>query len=72
MYQANYTVLDQSDLRVEKIDKENFKATDNEAKALQLLIQAVESDAPTQNERFKKDLQKLIPDLKDEIEMLHK
>lgn len=72
MYQANYTVLDQSDLRVEKIDKENFKATDNEAKALQLLIQAVESDAPAQNERFKKDLQKLIPDLKDEIEMLHK
>jgi len=71
LYQANYTVLEQSGLRVDKIDKENFKATDNEAKALQLLIQAVESDAPVQNERFKKDLQNLIPALKDEIELLH-
>jgi len=30
----NYTVLEQSELQVLKIDKENFKATDNEAKAL--------------------------------------
>lgn len=36
-----------------------------------MLIQSVESDAPVQNERFKKDLQNLIPALKDEIELLH-
>ena len=67
----NYTVLEQSELQVLKIDKENFKATDNEAKALELLIQAVESDAPVMNERFKKELETLIPALKDEIELLH-
>ena len=31
----------------------------------------VESEAPVQNERFKRELQGLIPQLNDEIETLH-
>jgi len=61
MNQQVYNVLDEYNLKVEKADKESFKEGQIAISNLSFIMEEVESKSEGNKERFKRELNKLIP-----------